>query len=41
MIASATNFRSLLSSGGVYIIGNSLLGIILPLRMKDEGFLFF
>lgn len=37
MIASAANFRSLLSSGGVYVIGNSLLGIILPLRMKEEG----
>jgi MFS family permease len=37
MIASASNFRSLLSSGGVYVIGNSLLGIILPLRMEEEG----
>lgn len=37
MIAKAANFRSLLSSGGIYVIGNSLLGIILPLRMEEEG----
>lgn len=41
MIASAANFRSLLSSGGIYMVGISLLGIILPLRMKDEGFSIF
>lgn len=41
MIASAANFRSLLSSGGVYVIGNSLLGIMLPLRMEAEGFSIF
>lgn len=41
MIASAANFRSLLSSGGVYVIGNSLLGIMLPLRMETEGFPIF
>lgn len=38
MITSAANFRSLLSSGGVYMTGISLLGIILPLRMAGEGF---
>lgn len=41
MIASAAKIRSLLSSGGVYVIGNSLLGIILPLRMEAEGFPIF
>lgn len=38
MIASAKNFRSLLSSCGPYTVGVALLGIILPLRMNDEGF---
>jgi MFS family permease len=41
MIASAARMRSLLSSGGVYVVGNSLLGIILPLRMESEGFPIF
>lgn len=41
MIASAARIRSLLSSGGVYVIGNSLLGIILPLRMEVEGYPIF
>lgn len=33
-----TSVRSLLSGGSAFIIGNSLLGIVLPLRMEATGY---